>query len=162
LSTGSGNRTHKRGLFDINGKAFRYVAGVATVSDVEKLHSRLSVLENFISDNQSGTHTELSRLLVAERLMAHRVDGILADIYENALALNDVLTGMARHYEGVGRSLEWTKFYLAKFIMSVHHGNRVIHKMDTRIEGLQWLDQAVLSPAIVPTVVLENIMAYIQ
>jgi len=63
-------RRSQRGLVDGFGKLLRYVAGVATVEEVKKMHGRLSLLENYISDNQQGTRSELGRLLVVEKLVS--------------------------------------------------------------------------------------------
>jgi len=40
--------------------------------------------ENFVSDNQDSSRTQLRHLLVIERLLAHRVDVILNDVKRNA------------------------------------------------------------------------------
>jgi len=78
--------------------------------------------------------------------------------------LEDVISlkGLARNTEGVSRTVEWTKYYLAKLTHSIHHGNRIISNLNILIEGLQWLDQSVISPIIVPTLVLEEDMTFIQ
>jgi len=132
------------------------------LEDVTKLQDRIITLENFVSENQSETRTELARMMVAERLMAHRMDGIMQDIRNNAMALDDSLEGLARNIEGVSRTVEWPKYYMAKFTHSIHHGSRIISNLNMLIEGLQWLDQSVLTPIIVPTSVLEEAITFIQ
>jgi len=84
-------RRSQHGLVDGLGKLLRYVGGVATLEDVKKMQGRLSLLENYISDNQQGTRTELGRLLVAEKLLSRKMDLMLADVRGHALEVIETL-----------------------------------------------------------------------
>jgi len=67
-------------LFDGLGNVLAYVTGIATESELTNLEQRLQILESFVSDNQDASRTQLGHLLVAERLLTHRVDVILDDV----------------------------------------------------------------------------------
>jgi len=110
----AGNK--KRGLFDGLGNILAYVTGIATEGDLNVLEQRLRILESFVSDNQEVSRTELGHLLVAERLLACKMDVLLENIKTHAHAVDTCLQSLIARTSGVEREMNYVRTYIVKFM----------------------------------------------
>jgi len=103
----AGNK--KRGLFDALGNVLAYVTGIATAGDLNLLEQRLRILESFVSDNQEVSRTELGHLLVAEHLLARRMDVVLKNVKTHAHAVDTRLQSLIAHRGRKERSIMYER-----------------------------------------------------
>jgi len=151
----------KRCLFDGFGNLLAYVTGIATETELNKLEQRLQILESFVSDTQEVSRTQLGHLLAAERLLACRVDVILEDVKNNAHEVNMHMQLLSARTSEVEREINYVQTYIVKFIRWTQGSNRIINFLDQLIQGLTWVDRDVLSPLIIPTKSLRDMLVYV-
>jgi len=151
----------KHGLFDGVGNLLAYVTGIATGNDLNKLEQRLQILESFVSDTQEVSRAQLGHLLVAERFLACRVDVILEDVKTNAHEVNMHMQLLIARTTGVEKEVNYVRTYIVKFMRWMQGSKRIINFLDQLIQGLTWADRNVLSPLIIPTRSLHDMLVYV-
>jgi len=56
----------------------------------------------------------------------------------------------------------WLKIFMAKNTKWVHYSTQIVNSLDQLIQGLTWAEKGVLSPVLVPTANLVNMMEYVH
>jgi len=133
----------------------------ATESDLTRLEQRLQILESFVFDNQESIRTQLGHFLVVERLLAHRVDVILDDVKRNAHEVGLHMQLLNARTEGVRKEINYVRAYIVKLMKWMQGSIKIINALDQLIQGLTWADRDVLSPLIIPTSSLLDMLVYV-
>jgi len=155
----AGNK--KRSLFDGLGNILAYVTGIATEGDLNILEQRLRTLESFVSDNQEASRTELGHLLVAERLLARRMDVLLENVKTHAYSVDTRLQSLIARTSGMERQMNYVRTYIVKFMRWMQGSIKIINFLDQLIQALTWADRDVLSPLIIPTRSLRDMLEFV-
>jgi len=99
--------------------------------------------------------------MAAERLLAHRVDVILDDVKRNVHEVSHHMQLPIARTAGVGREINYVRTYIVKFIRRMQGSIKIINSLDQLIQGLSWADRDVLSPLIIPTSSLLDMLVYV-
>jgi len=161
IRPGDGKRVG-RGLFNFAGDFLSYITGVATQSEVQGLYDRLQQLENFLTDNVDTNRLQIGQLITAERLVSKRIDDIVAKVKKHAVMVADTFERLTVETFGLNKEIQWMKFYAQEMVKWTHYSNRVTRALDHLIEGINWANQQVLSPHLVPTSSLIDMLAYVR
>jgi len=62
---------------------------------------------------------------------------------------------------GVEREINYVRTYIVKFMRWMQCSIRIINFLDQLIQGLTWADRDVLSPLIIPTRSLRDMLVYV-
>jgi len=139
-----------------------YITGTATEGDLNLLERRLQILESFVSDNQESSRTEFGHLLVAERLLARRVDTILEEVKSHAHEVNLHVQTLLERTKGVEKEVNFMRTYIVKIMKWMKGSIKIVNSLDQLIQGLTWADRDVLSPLIIPTESLLDMLQYVS
>jgi len=131
------------------------------MGDLLKLLQRLGILENFISDNQDGNSSN-GTFIDRRKIACALVDNILSDVKKNAHAVSESLKTPISITEGLTREVQYIRAYITRLVRWTQSSIKVVNSLHQLIQALTWAERNVLSPLIIPTSFLVDIMSYID
>jgi len=154
-----GGGRSKKGLFNLAGDLHSYITGVATQTDLQSLQEPMVQLENFLNDKQDSNRIQLGQLLIAERLVSKRIDDIVANVKKHAASVAETFESLTVQTFGLNKEIQWLNFFTQEAVKWTYYSTRVTRVLDYLIEGLSWANLQVLSPHLLQTSSLIEILA---